>query len=179
LHGRIIQEIEAYSHTISSFPVIATVGGIAEGIEGLPRSRSEAVQTLNHLLNLQSRAGNTRGAGNAGNPPKVALYEEFQIPLNLLKIGAFIEENGLGGTDEIASIQARDAEQQTDYLETLRAYLASNGNISAMAAQLHVHNNTVRYRVTRLAEDFNLDLADPQKRLWLWLRLTTMDLAAK
>jgi DNA-binding PucR family transcriptional regulator len=48
-----------------------------------------------------------------------------------------------------------------------------------MAAQLHVHNNTVRYRVARLAEDFNLDLADPQKRLWLWLRMTTMDLAAK
>ncbi len=178
VHGRIIQEIQAYSHTISSYPVIATVGGIAHGIDDLPRSRSEAVQTLNHLLNLQTRAGNVRGPGSAGNPPGVALYEDFQIPLNLLKIGAFIEENGLGGSDEIARIQARDAEQQTDYLDTLRAYLASNGNISAMAAQLHVHNNTVRYRVTRLAEDFNLDLADPQKRLWLWLRLTTMDLAS-
>ncbi|MET3903362.1 helix-turn-helix domain-containing protein [Paenarthrobacter sp. 4246] len=176
LHGRIIQEIEAYSHTISPFPVIATVGGIAQGIEDLPRSRSEAVQTLNHLLNLQARGGKAAGAGKV---PGVALYEDFQIPLNLLKIGAFIEENGLGGTDEIAGIQARDAEQQTDYLDTLRAYLTSNGNISAMAAQLHVHNNTVRYRVTRLAEDFNLDLADPQKRLWLWLRLTTMDLASK
>lgn len=46
-----------------------------------------------------------------------------------------------------------------------------------MAERLHVHNNTVRYRVSRLAKDFNLDLDDPQKRLWLWLRLTTMDLA--
>ena len=187
VHGRIIQEIQAYSHTISSYPVIATVGGIADGIEDLPRSRSEAVQTLNHLLNLHTRSGKGRGAGNSrsgnarasGNPPGVALYEDFQIPLNLIKVGAFIEENGLDGTDEIARIQARDAEQQTDYLDTLRAYLASNGNISAMAAQLHVHNNTVRYRVTRLAEDFNLDLADPQKRLWLWLRLTTRDLASK
>ncbi len=175
LHGRIIQEIEAYSHTISSFPVIATVGGIAESIEDLARSRSEAMQTLHHLLNLQSREGKARGK----KAPRIALFEDFQIPLDLLKIGAFIEDNGLGGSDGIARIQARDAEQQTDYLETLRAYLASNGNISAMAAQLHVHNNTVRYRVARLAEDFNLDLADPQKRLWLWLRLTTMDLAAK
>ncbi len=175
LHGRIIQEIEAYSHTISSFPVIATVGGIAESIEDLARSRSEAMQTLHHLLNLQAREGKARGK----KAPGIALFEDFQIPLDLLKIGAFIEDNGLGGSDGIASIQARDAEQQTDYLETLRAYLASNGNISAMAAQLHVHNNTVRYRVARLAEDFNLDLADPQKRLWLWLRLTTMDLAAK
>jgi len=30
--------------------------------------------------------------------------------------------------------------------------------------------------VARLAKDFDLDLDDPQKRLWLWLRLTTMDL---
>jgi sugar diacid utilization regulator len=181
VHGRLIQEIQAYSHTISSYSVIATVGGIADGIEDLPRSRSEAVQTLNHLLNLHTRDGKQGGTGRArseGKVPGVALYEDFQIPLNLLKIGAFIEENGLGGTDEIARIQARDAEQQTDYLDTLRAYLESNGNISAMAARLHVHNNTVRYRVTRLAEDFNLDLADPQKRLWLWLRLTTMDLSS-
>lgn len=166
VHGRIIQEIEAYSHTISAFPVIATVGGIAHDIEDLPRSRSEAIQTMHYLLTLEKAQG-------------VALYEDFQIPLNLLKIGEFIQDNGLGGADQIAGIQARDAEQQTDYLDTLRAYLASNGNISAMAAQLHVHNNTVRYRVTRLAEDFDLDLADPQKRLWLWLRLTTMDLASK
>ena len=45
-----------------------------------------------------------------------------------------------------------------------------------MAGRLHVHNNTVRYRVARLAKNFDLDLDDPQKRLWLWLRLTTMDL---
>ncbi|MCT9871395.1 PucR family transcriptional regulator [Paenarthrobacter aurescens] len=176
VHGRIIQEIEAYSHTISSYPVIATVGGIAVSVEDVPRSRSEAMQTMHHLLNLQAREGKAPGDARA---PGVALFEDFQIPLNLLRIGAFIEDNGLGGTDGIARIQARDAEQQTDYLDTLRAYLASNGNISAMASQLHVHNNTVRYRVTRLAEDFNLDLADPQKRLWLWLRLTTMDLASK
>ncbi|MFE4196123.1 PucR family transcriptional regulator [Paenarthrobacter sp. NPDC056912] len=170
VQGRIIQEIAAYSHTISSHPLIATVGGIAARVEDLPRSRSEAMQTMHHLMNQQSRGGEA---------PRVALFEDFQVPLNLLKIGQFIEESGLAGVDDIARIQTRDAEQQTDYLDTLRAYLASNGNISAMAAQLHVHNNTVRYRVARLAEDFNLDLADPQKRLWLWLRLTTMDLAAK
>jgi len=176
LHARIIQEIEAYSHTISSFPVIATVGGIAATIDELPRSRSEAMRTLHHLLNLQARQGRSPGGSKV---PGVALYEDFQVPLNLLRVGEFIEENGLAGTDEIARIQARDAEQQTEYLETLRAYLAFNGNISAMATHLHVHNNTVRYRVARLAEDFNLDLADPQKRLWLWLRITTMELAAK
>jgi hypothetical protein len=106
LHRRVVQEIGAYAHTISSYPLIAAVGGIAPRVEDLPGSRSE-------------------------------------------------------------------------YLDTLRAYLASNGNISTMAERLHVHNNTVRYRVARLTKDFDLDLDDPQKRLWLWLRLTTMDLTSQ
>ncbi|WP_245933298.1 helix-turn-helix domain-containing protein [Arthrobacter livingstonensis] len=48
-----------------------------------------------------------------------------------------------------------------------------------MAAGLHVHNNTVRYRLACLGKDFCIDLVDPQTRLWLWLRITTMDLAPK
>ena len=82
-HGRIIQEIEAYSHTISSFPVIATVGGIAHEIEDLPRSRSEAIQTLHYLLNLQSREGKARDGKALGKEKTqgVALYENSQIPL--------------------------------------------------------------------------------------------------
>ncbi|MDR6414963.1 helix-turn-helix domain-containing protein [Pseudarthrobacter sulfonivorans] len=161
-HRRVVQEIGAYAHTISSYPLIAAVGGIAPRVEDLPASRSEALQTLQYLLRAQS--------------PAAGLFEDYRIPLNLLKVGAFIAETGLSDVDDITKIQAHDAQQQTDYLGTLRAYLASNGNISAMAERLHVHNNTVRYRVSRLAKDFDLDLEDPQKRLWLWLRLTTMDL---
>jgi DNA-binding PucR family transcriptional regulator len=136
---------------------------MAPRVEDLPGSRSEALQTLQYLLRAQS--------------PAAGLFEDYRIPLNLLKVGAFNAETGLSDVDDITRIQAHDAGQQTDYLDTLRAYLASNGNISAMASLLHVHNNTVRYRVSRLAKDFSLDLDDPQKRLWLWLRLTTMDLA--
>lgn len=172
VHRRVAQEIGAYAHTISTYPVIAAVGGIAPRVEDLPRSRSEALQTLQYLFHQHS-APDKNGVGVSAT----GLFEDHRIPLNLLKIGAFIDDNGLADLDEIAKIQAHDAEQQTDYVETLRAYLASNGNISAMAARLHVHNNTVRYRVGRLAKDFDLDLDDPQQRLWLWLRLTTMELA--
>lgn len=170
IHRRVVQEISAYGHTISSYPIIAAVGSIAARVEELPGSRSEAQQTLQYLLHQQSTKPTAASASSVG------LFEDYRIPLNLLKIGAFISESGFGELDDIARIQAYDAEQQTDYLDTLRAYMASNGNISAMAARLHVHNNTVRYRISRLAKDFDLDLDDAQKRLWLWLRLATMDL---
>jgi sugar diacid utilization regulator len=174
-HRRVVQEIGAYAHTISSYPLIAAVGGIAPRVEDLPGSRSEALQTLQYLLRQQAAGPRSGGAQSSA----AGLFEDYRVPLNLLKIGTFIAETGLSDVDDITRIQTHDAEQQTDYLDTLRAYLASNGNISAMAERLHVHNNTVRYRVARLAKDFNLDLDDPQKRLWLWLRLTTMDLAPR
>jgi sugar diacid utilization regulator len=175
VHRRVVQEIGAYAHTISSYPLIAAVGGIAPRVEDLPGSRSEALQSLQYLLHLQ--AANRSPNGNPA--PAFGLVEDYRVPLNLLKIGAFIADAGLSDLDDITKIQAHDAEQQTDYLDTLRAYLASNGTISAMADLLHVHNNTVRYRVARLTKAFDLDLTDPQKRLWLWLRLTTMDLVSE
>jgi sugar diacid utilization regulator len=174
-HRRVAQEIAAYAHTISAYPIIAAVGGIAPRLEDLPRSRAEALQTQQYLLHRHAAIPGDRG----GPAATAGLFEDHRVPLNLLKIGAFIEHSGLADLDDITRIQAHDADQQTDYLATLRAYLTSNGNISAMAARLHVHNNTVRYRVGRLAKDFDLDLEDPQQRLWLWLRLTTMDLAPR
>jgi sugar diacid utilization regulator len=172
-HRRLVQEIGAYAHTISSHPLVAAVGGIAPRVEDLPGSRTEALQTLQYMVRLQAETPRSSGAQS----PAAGLFEDYRVPLSLLKIGAFIAETGLSDVDDISRIQAHDALQQTEYLDTLRAYLASNGSMSAMAEHLHVHNNTVRYRVARLVKDFNLDLDDPQKRLWLWLRLTTMDLA--
>jgi sugar diacid utilization regulator len=172
-HRRLVQEIGAYAHTISSHPLVAAVGGIAPRVEDPPGSRTAALQTLPYMVRLQAETPRSSGAQS----PAAGLFEDYRVPLSLLKIGAFIAETGLSDVDDISRIQAHDALQQTEYLETLRAYLASNGSMSAMAEHLHVHNNTVRYRVARLVKDFNLDLDDPQKRLWLWLRLTTMDLA--
>jgi len=173
-HRRVIQEIGEYARSISTFPLMAAVGSISPGVEGLPGSRAEALETLQYLLNRQTTTAGDRGVAHA-----VGLFEDYRIPLNLLKIGAFIDDRGMADLDDIEKIKAYDVEQQTDYLDTLRAYLTLNGSISAMAASLHVHNNTVRYRLTRLAKDFDLDLDDPQKRLWLWLRLTTMGLAGE
>jgi DNA-binding PucR family transcriptional regulator len=46
-------------------------------------------------------------------------------------------------------------------LETARAWLAAGGSTSTAARQLHVHRNTVRYRLRRLEEATGRDLAVP------------------
>ena len=167
-HRRILREVESHAHTISSFRLVAAAGGVATSVEGLTQSRTEALSTLAYLWRRPS-TGPADGS--------VALVEDHHIPLNILKIHGFIVDNELGKGDAVATITAHDLEHQTDYLQTVRAFSATNGNISAMAALLHVHKNTVRYRLARLAEEFQLDLDDPHVRLWLALRVATTDLA--
>jgi hypothetical protein len=54
---------------------------------------------------------------------------------------------------------------------TLRSWLRNMGDRRAMAAELHIHPQTVRYRLARLRELFGGRLDDPDSRLPLMLAL--------
>ena len=62
-------------------------------------------------------------------------------------------------------------ERDSALADTLRAYLDSFGDVAAAAQSLHVHPNTVRYRVRRIEEALGTSLADPDVRLLLSLSL--------
>ena len=165
-HRRLIQDIGGYTSPISAYPIVATVGSVARGVGELRRSRTEAVRTSNYLLHqLRGKA--------AAQPPVSGLHEDVAIELNLLEVGDYIAEHELGRFDAIEAIRGFDADHRTDFLNTLRAYLDANGNIAQTAKRLHVHGNTIRYRIARLEEDFQVDLDEPATRLWLWLRLAS------
>jgi DNA-binding PucR family transcriptional regulator len=55
--------------------------------------------------------------------------------------------------------------------QTLRAWLDAHGDVSAAAATLHVHPQTVRYRLAGLREVFGDALDDPGARLELAIAL--------
>ncbi len=56
-------------------------------------------------------------------------------------------------------------------LDTLRAWLAHHGDRQAVAAELAIHPQTVRYRMGLLRDLLGADLADPQRRFELALVL--------
>ncbi|MFB9472165.1 PucR family transcriptional regulator [Nonomuraea salmonea] len=60
---------------------------------------------------------------------------------------------------------------RADLMESLRAYLESNGHWDAAAQRLGVHRHTLRYRMRRVAELLGRDLDDPGVRAELWLAL--------
>ncbi|WP_418666623.1 PucR family transcriptional regulator [Allofournierella sp.] len=51
-----------------------------------------------------------------------------------------------------------DQAQQTCYLNTLMVYLQTNRSVNATARYLHVHRNTINYRISKMRELFQLDL---------------------
>jgi len=55
--------------------------------------------------------------------------------------------------------------------ETALAYVRHGGNSVAMAAELHLHPQTVRYRIARLRELFGAELDDPDARFELEIAL--------
>ncbi|MGB3233061.1 MAG: helix-turn-helix domain-containing protein, partial [Mycobacterium sp.] len=71
----------------------------------------------------------------------------------------------------IRDLCARDAM----LADTLRAYLDGFGDVAAVARQLHVHPNTVRYRIRRIEKLLGTSLEDADERLVLALGLRAAD----
>jgi PucR C-terminal helix-turn-helix domain len=66
--------------------------------------------------------------------------------------------------------------QRDRLAETLLAWLRTGGDAGEVAAQLHVHPQTVRYRIRQLREIFGDVLADPDVQLELILALRSRQL---
>ncbi len=66
-----------------------------------------------------------------------------------------------------------DYEQSNDgeLLQTLAAYFDCNGNLARTAELIHVHRNTLLYRLSRISQICHVDLDDADTRLSLWVAL--------
>jgi len=62
-------------------------------------------------------------------------------------------------------------DSHAELVDTLEAYLRTHGNLNAVARQLFLHRNTVRYRLRRIAKLTCADLDDPDTRLGLQLAI--------
>jgi hypothetical protein len=71
----------------------------------------------------------------------------------------------------LAPLAGLPAGSRARLTETLRAWLDEPGQVTRVAARLHVHPQTVRYRVARLRELLGEALDDPDRRFALALAL--------
>ena len=82
----------------------------------------------------------------------IGIYQIFAETDNLNTLERFIPETIW-----------RLKEENPELLETLHTFLDVNQNYSEAAQTLFVHPKTVRYRVDRLKENYNIDLRNPEE----------------
>src|SRR3989440_508240 len=74
-----------------------------------------------------------------------------------------------------ALARLRGKDRGGELLKTLAAYLATNGSPTDAADRLHLHRNTVLYRLGRIEDLLQADLRDAEVRLSLYLALKIGD----
>ncbi len=68
-------------------------------------------------------------------------------------------------------IIGHDRDHGTAFTTTLLTYLRNFGDVATASAAIHIHQNTLRQRLRRAHELFDLDLDDPAQRLLLEIEL--------
>lgn len=71
----------------------------------------------------------------------------------------------------LAALNEYDEQHSGELLETLEGFFACNGNHARAAERLHLHRNTLLYRLGRIEALTGFDLSDPEVRLSMQLAL--------
>jgi hypothetical protein len=140
-------------------PALVGVSPVALSVAVLPAARVSADRALRVLR------------GGRGGPQRVARLIDVHTEAMLLELRDTVAARGDAPSGPVAKLLAYDAEHAASLVETLAAWLDAFGDVVAAAAALHVHPNTFRYRLRRLADLGAFDLTDPDARLGAMLQL--------
>ena len=130
----------------------ARAGRTAYGPGELERSRGEAQET-DRVVGLGS---------------SVASHEEVWAEVTVARAASTLVGDPLG---PLAVLRDHDSAHHSDHLRTLAAWLDHPGAPTRAAQSIHVHPNTMRYRMARIADLAGLDLDDPIVRLAVRLQI--------
>jgi purine catabolism regulator len=93
----------------------------------------------------------------------LGVYRLLSLLLETPELRSFYRETLGELADESPSTQ--------DFIQTLETFFEEHGNLSQTASRLHVHRNTLLYRMERIAQLGGFDLDNPETRLAVHLAL--------
>lgn len=128
--------------------------GVSERVDS-PELLPEGVRQAERAIDLGLRLG------RAGLPVR---YDELGIYRLLCTIGDMQHLMGYA-RDVLGPLLDYDTEHRTELVRTLSVYLRHHGSHKQSARILHLHTNTVAYRIARVGAITGLDLGDPDDRL--------------
>ncbi|MFE9768321.1 PucR family transcriptional regulator [Streptomyces sp. NPDC005808] len=141
----------ALAHELGTPDGAIGVSTRCESPDGIPRCYQEALRALEVRQNSRQRSGTTFF-------DELGLYRILGPGNDLRELEGFVHE-------WLGRLIDYDAGHDTELVETLSRYFDSGGNYDDAAAALTVHRSTLRYRLQRIREISDRDLADVDTRL--------------
>jgi hypothetical protein len=137
---------------------LAVAVGLSSRSADASEARNESLETARWI------AKNGDGVGN---------FDEIRVRAMLNRAADALAASGIL-LPSVSAVTAYDRNHGTEFGRTILAYLENGLNVAAAASVLHLHPNTLRYRLRRASELFELALDDPDGRLaaWMFLRLS-------
>lgn len=136
-------------------PVCVGIGRVGIGIEHLIRSRHDAVQAARASMHLHQRYF-------------------FYDRLGVMRLLSPLQELNVlepFSHEILDNLLNADAHHSESLLVTLNAWFEVNGNMTEAARRLHVHRNTLIYRLNRIQDVLGYSLDDADARLSLHLAI--------
>lgn len=137
--------------------VQGAVGSLVDSLADVPRSRVEADRVLDAMgrdLDLD-----------------VATISDVRAQVLISETLAQLRANPALRDPRVSLLVEHDRAAGSELVASLLAYLEEFGDVRAAAERLHVHPNTLRYRVRRASAVSGIDLSDTGERLFTQLQL--------
>jgi purine catabolism regulator len=137
--------------------VMLALGGPVDTLSEWRRTLEEAEQAL--ILGRQ-----LFGVGRVLAFSDLGVYRLLVRLRETPELWAFYRET-------LSKLADYDQRQRADLIKTLEAYFNHLGNLRATSEALHVHRNTLLYRLERIKDISGMDLSNAEEHFALWLAL--------
>lgn len=154
------RDLAAYSRTLEhelsrhiKHPVAVGYGGPVTGAGRIPDSYREA----RLALGLHHRLGMSESCG----------FQELRVYAMLSELADSTQAAAF--TRDILEPLRAQRHSAPDLEQTVMAYIAAGGNLNAAARTLHIHRNTMLYKLDRASRVLQLDLRQAETQFTVWL----------
>ena len=144
--------------------VVIGIGGICRDPRDVARSYAQAQRTTQTLQRL----------GRSGGKGSVSAFADLGILRLLLQVPDLAELRSFAA-DVLGKLSMHEHDHKSEYLTTLACYFRENNSPQRASRILHVHPNTVAYRVKRIEEITGLRLDNYTDRLIAQVALEILD----
>ena len=146
---------------INKFSIPCGVSEVFSDLRDLQYYHSQAVFALEYGAGLEKTAGEGRFWHTYGDV----------FPFHMgMTLKASLQKQRLWSA-QLDRLKNYDEEHHTDYVNTLFWYLQEERNAVQTAKRLHLHRNSLQYRLEKINEILELDLADPSVRMRVLLEI--------